>query len=294
MKKLMNFQLIVLLIGISVSLFGCTLSTSPNISVLYQIPTLKGRLPLLSNRQQPKSLPAEIENLFLHLYDLDPQLALEVGKLPEFQETIGKDQVLALTRFIGLITHARVSQKTNLKEFMKVGLPNVRRYCTPLQAIFWLLEKNEKDAPCIQNSLNCNWSSSLIGCTENLLNWAWVFSEQEDRWKDYKVVTERLNAPELIDFYEKRRFIYEFRTDTVSKPFWVFKTNRGICTDVTAFTIDCLGKGGYKAWDLHVASPSGRSFHSVTLFEVDGQKYIMDNGRSDKRGIVPKDKYSPF
>ena len=250
------------------------------------------------NQPQEKSkvttkepLPIEVEALLKKLYTLDSNLALEVGKLPEFQETIGKNQVLALTRFIELVAHTTTSQKTNLAEFTKIGLPNVRRYCTPLQAIFWLLEKNEYDTK--ESPSNCNWSLSLTWCLNDLLGKAWDFSE-EDRWKDYKVVTERLNAPELVDYYEKKRFVYLFRADHVGSPFWLFKTNQGQCADVTAFTIDCLMKGGYKAWDYHVASPSGYSYHHVTLFKVGGEDYIMDNGRPDKRGIVPRNKYSPF
>jgi hypothetical protein len=125
------------------------------------------------------------------------------------------------------------------------------------------------------------------------LHQAWDFSEQ-GRWKDLEVVTDRLNAPELIDFYEKNRFFYSLRLDHSDRSFALFKTNKGNCADVTYFTVYCLRKAGYKAYDHHVASPSGYAYHHVTLFEMNGEEYIMDNGRPDKRGIVPLKNYSPF
>jgi len=292
--KCLNFRQKIVLCGILIFLFGCATSTRPNISVLYQIPELQNQLPLLpagSKSVAMGPLPSEVQTLFQQLYSLDPGLALEVGKLPEFQDEVGKKQILALSRFTQLISNAIPKEKSNLENLLKVGKPEVRRYCTPLQAIFWLLEKNEYNPK--ESPLNCNWPSKIF--LNALLTNGWDFSEK-DRWKDYKVVTDRLNAPELVDYYEKRRFIYVFRNDNVGRPYWLFKTNRGQCADVTAFTVDCLKKGGYKAWNYDVVSPRGRSFpfHHVTRFVMDGKHYIMDNGRSDKRGIVPLDKYSPF
>jgi len=277
---------IILIVLFGLLILSCSIATKPNISVLYQLPTIRPELPAPQDRSKATAkepLPIEVEALFKKLYTLDPTLALEVGKLPEFQEGIGKKQVVALARFIELVTNATNSQKDNLSEFMNIGLPTVRRYCTPLQAIFWVLEKNEYDPK--WNPLD--WRLNF------LLDAAWRFSE-ENRWKDYKIVTERLNAPELVDYYEKNGFYYVFRADHVGNARLLFKSNQGQCADVTVFTVDCLRKGGYKAWDYHVASPSGYSYHHVTLFKAGGKYYIMDNGRPDKRGIVPKDEYSPF
>lgn len=286
----------ILIFVFSLFILSCCATTKPNISVLYPIHALRTELPQPQEKSKvttKEPLPIEVEALLKKLYTLDSNLALEVGKLPEFQETIGKNQVLALTRFIELVAHTTTSQKTNLAEFTKIGLPNVRRYCTPLQAIFWLLEKNEYDTK--ESPLNCNWSLSLAWCLNDLLTKAWDFSE-EDRWKDYKVVTDRLNAPGLVNYYEKRRFIYVFRDDNVGRSYLLFKTNQGQCADVTAFTVDCLRKGGYKAWSYDVRSPRGLSFplHHVTRFVMGGKHYIMDNSIFPKRGIVPLDKYSPF
>jgi hypothetical protein len=274
-------------------LFGCATATRPNISVLYQIPELQNQLPLLPAGYKLVAmgpLPSEVQTLFQQLYSLDPGLALEIGKLPEFQDEVGEKQILALSRFTQLISNPIAEGKSNVAELLKVGKPEVRRYCTPLQAIFWLLEKNEYDPN--TSLLNRNWPSKIFLLNALLTN-GWDFSEK-DRWKDYKVVTDRLNAPELVDYYEKRKFIYAFRNDHVGQPYGLFKTDRGQCADVTAFTVDCLNKGGYEAWDHHVESPTGRNYHHVTRFVMDGKHYIMDNGRPDKHGIVPLEEYSPF
>jgi hypothetical protein len=275
-------------------LFGCATSTRQNISVLYQIPELQNQLPLLpagSKSVAKGLLPSEVQTLFLQLHSLNPGLALEVGKLPEFQNEVGKKQILALSRFTKFINDAVAKGKSNVDELLKVGKPEVRSYCTPLQTIFWLLEKNEFNPNA--SFLNLNWQSKGLLLNALLTN-GWDFSEQ-DRWKDYGAVTERLNAPELIDYYEKRRFIYAYRNDNNGQPYGLFKSNRGQCADVTDFTVFCLIKGGYEAWSYDVLSPSGGGpMHHVTRFVMDGKHYIMDNGRLDKRGIVPLDKYSPY
>ena len=282
------------LFAASLSLSGCA-ATRPNTSAIYQMSSLKKRLPPVPDKQLsavPKNLPVEAEVLFERLYDLDPGLALEVGKLPEFQKAPGPEQITALSRFTDLTARSTDQEKENLQEFLKIGLPAVRPYSTPLQAMFWILER---DGNSEGNPLKC-YASEFGSCLSNLLREAWDYNEK-DRWSDYSMVTERLNVPELVDYYERDRFIYVFRADHVGYPFDQFKTNKGQCADVTAFTIACLRKGGYKAWDHHVTSPSGYSYHHVTLFEKDGRKYIMDNGRPDKlsrRGIVPFEEYSPF
>jgi hypothetical protein len=67
-------------------------------------------------------------------------LARELGKLPELQDGVDQDDLEAL-RVI------RTVYRENPKEFdaafaemYKVGKPEVRRYCSPLQALYWLAE----------------------------------------------------------------------------------------------------------------------------------------------------------
>ena len=273
------------LLSIVILAIGCaiTVKTQPNISAVYRVPALNNKLPPLSTKFQStarQGFPLSVQASFQRLYDIDPEVTLEVGRLPEFQGQVGELQGLSLSRFTDLLANAFPLEKVNLREFLKVGQPRFRRYCSPLQAVFWLLEKEEYDPK----------ESPLKYSLNTLLRKSWKFSEQ-DRWRDYEIVTDRLNAPELIDYYELKQFKYQDKG--YESPYHLFKTNLGHCRDVTAFTVYCLQKGGYRAWHLRVASSSGYyPDHTVTLFELDGKKFIMDNGRPLKLGIVPFEQYN--
>jgi len=91
-------------------LISCsTAPIKPNASALYRIPSLRVQLPSLLAKSQPltqESPLVEIETLFQRIYTLDPILALEVGKLPEFQNKVGQRQIFYLHRFVNLIKKA--------------------------------------------------------------------------------------------------------------------------------------------------------------------------------------------
>ena len=272
--------------SIAILTTGCATATKPNTSAIYKIPALSNQeksLPDKSKSQIQYEMPLSTQTLFVQVHNIDNVLAMEIGKLPEFQGQITDLQVRSLSRFLDLLIASSPQEKSNLKNLLEVGKPNFRRYCSPLQSIFWLLEKedfNQKESP---------FSYPL----KTLLKISWNFSEA-NRWDDYEVVTERLNAPELVDYYELRQFNYESRPGQPGNSYWLFKSKTGDCKDVTAFTVYCLTKGGYKAREHKVQSPTGNPSHRVTLFEVDGNDYIMDNGRTDTKGIVPFFQYSPF
>jgi hypothetical protein len=289
---------------------GCSAAApvkGPNISALYRVPILQEQLPPLADKSRPltqEPLPEAVEHLFKQLYALNPSVALEVGKLPEFQGNIGERQILTLTKFIDLIQNATEPEKAKLINFMEVGKPASKKYCAPLEAIFWILERGKpRSKPTVQEIEyfqlakigNRPGVNPLEYSLEELLAQAWDFSEQ-DRWKDYETVTDRLNAPELVNYYERARFIYKSRKGELgydadySKR--LFNTNRGNCTDHGAFTGYCLKKGGYKAYGHHNVD-----HHIVCLFENNGKKYILDNGRPDKllrRGIIPFEEYEMY
>lgn len=265
---------------------GCATATKPNSSVIYKIPALSNQqqsLPDKSKSQTQYELPLSAQTLFVQVHNIDNVLAMEIGKLPEFQGQISDIQVRSLNRFLDLLIASSPQDRSNLNKLLEVGKPNFRRYCSPLQSIFWLLEKedySQKESP---------FSYSL----KTLINKSWNFSEK-NRWDDYQVVTDRLNAPELVDEYEIRRFNYESRPGQPGDSYAIFKHKTGDCKDVTAFTVYCLRKGGYKAMEHKVQSPRGNPYHMVTLFEADGIDYIMDNGRTNTKGIVPLSKYTPY
>lgn len=253
-----------LVLALAILIAGCATQTKPN-------PVYKG------------PLPAE----FNTLKQRNPLLAKELCKLPELQDGVSSAESSVLEEIVELYSGNPSVFHETFKKMYQVGLPAVRKYCSPLQALVWLLEKDESLGEKILSQYSF----------QGLLVKAWDFSEG-GRWKDYQVVVDRLNAPELVNYYQRTRFLYEFGRRDYKSARYLFKANKGNCSDFTAFTINCLQKGGYRAWEHHVASPSGRHpYHIVCAFESNGKKYIMDNGRPDKlgrRGIIPYDEYDPY
>lgn len=243
---------------------GCAIKTKPN-------PVYQGLYP----------------ERFSLVLQKNAMLAKELLKLHEFQDGISPSEATALEKIIDLYEASPEQFDKVFKEMYQIGLPEVRKYCSPLQAFFWLLEKGEYQGEKVR----------LEYSLQSILVKAWDFAEG-GRWRDYQAVTDRLNAPELVNYYQRARFSYEFGRRDEKNAYYLFKANKGNCSDFTAFSIYCLQKAGYRAWEEHVASPSGRHpYHIVCVFESNGKKYIMDNGRPDKlvrRGIIPYEEYDPF
>ena len=221
----------------------------------------------------------EARDLCLQLYNIDSDVAMEVNKLPEFQGKIGDPQIQALGRFLKVLAKASYGEKVNLTRLLSSGLPKVRKYSAHLQAIFWVLEKKDDE-------------NILTYSLETLLNKAWDFSDS--RWEDYETVTDRLNTPRLIDYYQRKRFVFVPYPEHPWNPRWLFKTNKGSCIEFTSFSLFCLKKAGYKA---AVYNPPWKSdefpgFHQTTLFKgKNGRFYVMDNGRPDPKGLMSFARY---
>ncbi|MGQ9722799.1 MAG: hypothetical protein ACUVXA_15935 [Candidatus Jordarchaeum sp.] len=89
MRKLLFLNIVIIF------LFGCTTYiTKPNRSYLYNIPSINQELPKIDKEQiiiRKNSLSAveiRVHSLFEKFYKINPNLAFEVGKLPEFQDEI--------------------------------------------------------------------------------------------------------------------------------------------------------------------------------------------------------------
>lgn len=231
------------------------------------------------------------------------------------------------------------------KKMRKVGLPEVRRYCAPLQALFWMAQDgtveeldsilqeytlaglltlawrlkdrhrgkvlrlsekeyleiieamNEEDRTRLRRVPLENRNEFIMDLYKSVPKFfpreALQIIEKalavDTRWKDFDIVTARLNSPELVDYYERSRIRYRYEPGHGEDYGHVFRYNEGHCMMITAFTRYCLQKAGYKARSYIVTdsalSPGGYH-HRACLFVVNGRKYIMDNGRGHQLGIV--------
>jgi hypothetical protein len=300
----------------------------------------------------------------------NPLCAQELGKLPEIQDGISDNEAAALEIIFKLYNDDTENFNKVFEQMYRVGKPDVRKYCTALQCIFWLaedgkveeldqilssyslgnllqkawildriereqykgkvLELSEAQSKMIVNELGAKDPEEKIffdRIEKSAINDVILYLYKENpslfpkkatktiedslvdldqykkgdinyfRWKDFDTVIERLNSPELIDYYERHRLFYS--TDRILPgkgivpPRYVFEHNTGECVSITRFTIHCLMKAGYHAYELRVPGPglTIHPWHAVCLFKVDGKKYIMDNGRYFMLGIMPYDKY---
>jgi len=271
-------------------------------------------------------------------------LANELGKLPELQDGISEKEARALDAIVKFYQGNPNAFDSAFKQMHQIGLPEVRKYCSPLQSMFWLAEDDELEGNkdliegySLEKLLDMSWKfGSFLKMSEfqltQILNGIknkkvrknylairkrlpsgiltkyinedyrknkFAFTKEsrkiiedikDPRWKNFDVVTERLNAPELIDYYERRRFNYGYNSQggvhDVRDYFYVFKYNQGHCVQITAFTIYCLRKAGYIAKEILVPGYVA-AYHALTLFEMNGKRYIMDNGTPAPAGIHP-------
>jgi len=282
-------------------------------------------------------------------------LAIELGKLPEFQDGIALQELKGLDNLVKIYNENSSAFDIAFEEMFKIGIPEIRKYCSPLQALFWLSEDGKldrKNNPLIQYSLkellDEAWKpdelTTPLMTDEQILEviegirdkymrnlylgymqsgkklliqkcFKIVYSEFPGKlsrsarkiikqtligrkdlgWGKFDVVVDRLNAPELVDYYERTRIDWvDWRTLPYHPvvPSYVFETNKGDCVSITHFTIRCLSKNGYKAREIRVPAISAEyRFHAICLFKVNGKRYIMDNGRPGPIGILPYEGY---
>jgi len=231
-----------------------------------------------------------IPSTLAELNQRNPLLVQEIGKLPEIQDGISQLEEAALDRIIYLYDSNPERFNEVFKEMYQVGLPDVRKYCSPLQALFWLAE---------DGVLNSEIDLIKHYSLEELLSKAWNFGPPGNlKWKDFATVQERLNAPELGNYYEKARFFYvDYKTipgydSGRGDPYWVFANNKGDCVYTTSFTVSCLARGGYNAWEMRVHSYNpAHAFHAICVFYWHGKKYVMDNGTPFQAGIMSWEEY---
>lgn len=266
--------------------------TGPNVSALYRIEAIASQLPPLPSKQQPpkqEPLPEAAKSAFQALLGVDTNLALETGRLPVFQKDIKEKDAQALARFAELVGIATPEQKANLEALLSIGPKQFRRYSALLEAIFWTIERDgfNRNQPLLELSL------------VELLNKAWDFSDAS-RWADFETVTDRLNAPELVNYYQRIRIVYESKAGK-KDPFTgdvrgLFASSIGNCYDHSEFAAYCLEKAGYKTSVVGV-HPAKPQYHVVCRYEADGKSYFIDNGRPDKflrRGIIPNEEYEMY
>ncbi|MGD8368416.1 MAG: hypothetical protein PVG78_12310 [Desulfobacterales bacterium] len=210
------------------------------------------------------------------LQEANPKLAEELLKLPEFQDGISASEAKGLENLFRLYEQDAACFDRAFAKIDQIGRPEFRKYSAPLQALYWVALKGDLKRVDLADF-------SLV----ELLNEAWYKSGFEygdpDRWNGFGEVTDRLNSPELIDFYESRSFSYKkirLRTlDDYKNPRILFERKQGECWLFTAFSVYCLTKAGYEARAITVFHGNSSVPNHVTCLytDKDGKERILDN-----------------
>ncbi|NIO20101.1 MAG: hypothetical protein GTN76_05000 [Candidatus Aenigmarchaeota archaeon] len=188
----------------------------------------------------------------------------ESCKLPELQDGISSSELAALRSLVEVYGSDVNAFDSAFRQMYQIGKPEVRKYCSPLQAVFWLAEKDVEE---VKKQFEFYETESLLDAAWDFLENELTLSEKESkeviasvkdkelrskyyafldrpgtlsrlilvdykkkprvfsrkarkiiksslrreknlRWRDFNVVVERLNAPELLDYYLRMSFTY--------------------------------------------------------------------------------------
>src|SRR4030043_782323 len=253
--------LFILIIGCSHSV----LSTKPNTTYLYNILSIAQFLPQEETKNVKRTATTQeerVNQLFKKIFKFDQELAIELGRLHEFQDGVNEREILALENFLNFLSVSTDNEKAALGKILNIGKPEYRKFCSPLQALFWLAEKGElsKEKNPLENYsleklLDQAWAFEVEYTKEEAIsiikNWkdkesaARLLNESKDdikrlnsklndfekylkrnsfedrnifkkykvldRWNDSNVVMDRMNSPELVEYWLWRNFDYDWR-----------------------------------------------------------------------------------
>jgi len=251
-------------------------------------------------------------SILIELAQKNPLLVQELGRLPELQDGISETEIYALKKIVEMYNLDQANFENAFNKMYKIGLPEFRKYCSPLQALFWLAEDNElisyndltsdywlekllrkawKSDPLSYRLISDRQIKEVIDGIQNedikrqylndLQNGGTYYRFQDsfvldyrrsknknmqafskksakiieenllkpkgsERWKDHKKIIERLNSPELLDFYINRNIWYDHKIPAFHRsPHDVLKEKYGDCDDLAYFGRMVLKKAGY-------------------------------------------------
>ena len=142
-----------------------------------------------------------VKTILAEIASKNMRVALELGKLPEFQDVVSCQEKDGLFQLSKLYCEDSLNFDMAFTKMCQVGLEDVRKYNTPLQALFWLV-KDEK----------LNEAKDIIKYfnLKRLFDYAWLLEHTKHikRWKWRSKEASKLLESCLDD--EIKRKIEEF------------------------------------------------------------------------------------
>jgi len=202
----------------------------------------------------------------------DPELVCELSRLPD----IRRDKERYTEFFDNLIDiSADEKNAQGLQRALDVGLKYGRRFCTPLECLYWIW-LDGKDIEALLRA----FSTSRVA-TEAWRRTSTSGNYTSDRWKSFGEVTDRLSSGFLTSTYEQHNFkyVYAVRGGLASR---IFSKREGNCGDFAAFDWLCLCKNGYdsRVYTLIYKWLVGGNYfgHGVNVYNENGKNFVSSNG----------------
>jgi len=280
-------------------------------------------------------------SILIELAQKNQLLVQELGKLPELQDGISETEIYALKKIVEMYNIDQANFENAFNKMHRIGLPEFRKYCSPLQALFWLAEDNElsnynalisdyslvilldkawKFDPLSYRLITDRQIREIIDSIENgdirkqYLNdlqngntcyqlqssfasdyriskrhHMQIFSKKSAkiieknllapkaalRWEDFNTVVDRLNAPELLDYYINLNIKYKKNRTNSHTPKHTFLHHWGDCDDLAVFGKYILMKGGYKANPRYVYWTLDNRGHVGVVVILEDGRYLL-------------------
>jgi hypothetical protein len=199
-----------------------------------------------------------------------PELSEELQKLPDFSVVDEKD-LEALIKITDLAADPK--NRPALGDILNEGIKEKRKYCSPLEALLWILYDKKPDDPTLKR---------IISEPTKLTEYSWKNSSESnnyksDRWKDFDEVVYRLNSPDLVSIYMKDNIRWEpEKTNEYLPAKMIFERKYDDCDGHAILQSYLLKTNGYDAWvvGLSIESELG---HNVCGYYINKLIYILDN-----------------
>jgi hypothetical protein len=273
---------------------------------------------------------------------INPMFVHEVRKLPSISDGLLPPETEAVEIFARIFMENPDAFGLAFERMNQIGNPETRAYCTPLQAMYWLVaEGRDREVVdlvadyCLDELLDRAWGLppdlvfpgekleklvlgmktsrqvrehihfllnqgrytlamrlvySFFGNTPNGFDSAsWYtlapkfelyqewYLETRHRWANFSFVTERLNSPELVNYYQQLYFDHIIPGLQSERPEDVFTAKKGDGWDFSLFAKHCLSQAGYEVQQADIGVTYTGAAHWTTVYRDHGGWYILDN-----------------